>query len=89
MNQFMDQSDSIKTKLSDDMVVDTIRELRHALVVAANRYHDLHNRCGYAVQNELEFRRFVEYTLKISDDFKPDHETGDPLDWRGVKNDTQ
>ena len=59
-----------------------IRELRNALFVASNRYHELHLRCAYIVQNELQFRTLVEAALSESEKYKPEYETGDPLDWR-------
>lgn len=59
-----------------------IRELRNALYVAANRYHDLKLRSKENTMNELQFRSLVESVLEGSDQFKPDYENGDPLDWR-------
>lgn len=59
-----------------------IRELRNALFAASNRYHDLKLRCKCNTMNELQFRTLVESALLESENYKPDYETGDPLDWR-------
>ncbi len=62
--------------------IKTIRELRNALYVAANRYYDLKLRCKCNTMNELQFRSLVESALSESENYKPDYEMGDPLDWR-------
>lgn len=59
-----------------------ISELRNALFVAANRYHDLKLRCKCDTMNELQFRSLVESALSESEQYKSEYETGDPLDWR-------
>jgi hypothetical protein len=67
-----------------------IRELRNALIVAANNAHQRKkeinelnpNRMFY---NEVQFQILVESSLNDSEAYRPDYESKNALDWKREK----
>ena len=73
--------------MNEDEIVGIIRELRNALIVAANNAHDRKRmvnelKPSRMFYNEMQFESLVEFALEKSKSYKSDCESDCALNWK-------